>query len=65
MKTAVDMMVVGRERAYNPRFQQMCSHYLVEPVLCRGIVFTIRCMDTSASSGCENPHFRKRVISTF
>jgi hypothetical protein len=25
---------VGRERAYNRRFQQMCGHYLVEPVAC-------------------------------
>ncbi len=34
MKTAVDAIFVGRERAYNRRFQQMCSHYLVEPVAC-------------------------------
>ena len=33
-KTAVDAIFVGRERAYNRRFQQMCSHYLVEPVAC-------------------------------
>jgi len=26
MKTAVDTIMVGRERAYNRRFQQMCSH---------------------------------------
>ena len=34
MKTAVDAIFVGRERAYNRRFQQMCSHYLVDPVAC-------------------------------
>jgi transposase len=34
MKTAVDAIFVGRERAYNRRFQQMCSHFLVEPVAC-------------------------------
>lgn len=34
MKTAVDAIFVGKERAYNRRFQQMCSHYLVEPVAC-------------------------------
>ncbi len=34
MKTAVDTIFVGRDRAYNRRFQQMCSHYLVEPVAC-------------------------------
>jgi Integrase core domain len=34
LKAAVDAIVVGRERAYNRRFLQMCSHYLVEPVAC-------------------------------
>ena len=34
MKTAVDAILVGRDRAYNRRFLQMCSHYLVDPVAC-------------------------------
>jgi transposase len=34
MKTAVDAIFVGKARAYNRRFQQMCAHYLVEPVAC-------------------------------
>jgi hypothetical protein len=34
MKTAVDAIFVGKERAYNRRFQQMCGHYLVDPVAC-------------------------------
>ncbi len=34
MKTAVETIFVGRERAYNRRFLQMCSHFLVEPVAC-------------------------------
>ncbi len=34
MKTAVDTVFVGKDRAYNRRFVQMCSHYLVEPVAC-------------------------------
>jgi hypothetical protein len=34
MKTAVDAIFVGKERAYNRRFLQMCSHYLVDPVAC-------------------------------
>ncbi|AUQ68349.1 transposase (plasmid) [Phaeobacter inhibens] len=34
MKTAVDTIFVGRERAYSRRFQQMCGHYLVDPVAC-------------------------------
>jgi len=28
-KTAVDAVFVGRNRAYNRRFQQMCGHYPV------------------------------------
>jgi transposase len=34
MRTAVDTVFVGKERAYNRRFLQMCAHYLVEPVAC-------------------------------
>jgi len=34
MKTAVDAVFVGKERRFNRRFAQMCSHYLVEPVAC-------------------------------
>jgi len=34
MKTAVETIFVGRERAYNRRFLQMCSHHLVDPVAC-------------------------------
>jgi transposase len=34
MKTAVETIFVGRERLYNRRFQQMCSHCLVEPQAC-------------------------------
>jgi transposase len=34
MKTAVETILVGRERVYNRRLQQMCSHYLVDPVAC-------------------------------
>ena len=34
LKAAVDAIFVGRERAYNRRFLQMCSHYLIEPVAC-------------------------------
>jgi transposase len=34
MKTAVETIFVGKQRAYNRRFLQMCSHYLVEPVAC-------------------------------
>ncbi|HEY5645524.1 MAG TPA: IS21 family transposase [Pseudomonadales bacterium] len=34
MKTAVEAIFVGKQRTYNRRFLQMCSHYLVEPVAC-------------------------------
>lgn len=30
MKTAVETVFVGKEQQYNRRFQQMCSHFLVE-----------------------------------
>src|SRR5881394_4569516 len=34
MKTAVETILVGKDRTYNRRFLQMCSHYLVQPVAC-------------------------------
>jgi hypothetical protein len=34
MKTAVDTVFVGKARQFNRRFEQLCSHYLVEPVAC-------------------------------
>jgi transposase len=34
MKTAVETIFVGKDRRYNRRFQQMCSHHLVDPVAC-------------------------------
>ena len=34
MKTAVDVIFVGKDRQYNRRFLQMCSHHLVDPVAC-------------------------------
>jgi transposase len=34
MKTAVETVFLGKERQYNRRFLQMCSHYLVEPTAC-------------------------------
>ncbi len=34
MKTAVETIFVGKERKFNRRFAQMCSHHLVEPVAC-------------------------------
>ena len=34
MKTAVETIFIGKNRQYNRRFLQMCSHHLVEPVAC-------------------------------
>src|SRR5262245_1372913 len=34
MKTAVETVFIGKQRLYNRRFLQMCSHYLIEPVAC-------------------------------
>src|SRR5690349_18993766 len=34
MKTAVEAVFVGKDRRFNRRFAQMCSHYRVEPVAC-------------------------------
>ncbi len=34
MKTAVESVFIGKDRAFNQRFLQMCGHYLVEPTAC-------------------------------
>jgi transposase len=34
LKTAVELIFTGKARQYNPRFLQMASHYLIEPVAC-------------------------------
>jgi transposase len=34
MKTAVAAVFTGKTRRFNPRFEEMCSHYLIEPVAC-------------------------------
>ncbi len=34
MKMAVETIFIGKDRQYNRRFLQMCSHHLVEPVAC-------------------------------
>jgi len=34
MSTAVNKVLRGKERIFNRRFTQMCSHYLVKPVAC-------------------------------
>jgi transposase len=34
LKTAVHKILRGKERLFNRKFEQLCSHYLVEPVAC-------------------------------
>ena len=34
MKAAVNKVLSGKERVFNSRFEQLCSHYLYEPVAC-------------------------------
>src|SRR6201988_5046622 len=34
IKTAVETIFIGKDRLYNRRFLQMCSHYLIDPVAC-------------------------------
>lgn len=34
LKTAVDKILRGKGRLFNRKFEQLCSHYLVEPVAC-------------------------------
>lgn len=34
MKTAVKKILIGKEREFNPRFMELASHHLFEPVAC-------------------------------
>lgn len=34
MKTAIQKVLVGKDREFNRRFIEMCSHYLFEPIAC-------------------------------
>jgi transposase len=34
LKTAIHKILRGKERLFNRKFEQLCSHYLVEPVAC-------------------------------
>ena len=34
MKTAVETVFIGKDRVFNRRFLQMCSHHLIEPTAC-------------------------------
>jgi transposase len=32
--TAIETVFIGKDRAFNRRFLQICSHYLIEPTAC-------------------------------
>ena len=49
MKTAVDAVFTGKERRFNSRFQEMCSHYVIDPVAC------------TPASGCEKGQVENQV----
>ncbi|NCD25809.1 MAG: transposase [Deltaproteobacteria bacterium] len=34
MSTAVSQVLRGKHRELNPRFEELCAHYLVEPTMC-------------------------------
>lgn len=34
LKTAINKILRGKQRLFNRKFEQLCSHYLVEPVAC-------------------------------
>ena len=34
MTTAVERVLIGKDRKINPRFAELCGHYLVDPVFC-------------------------------
>ena len=61
MKTAVSMVFVGKERAYNRRFLELCSHHLVEPVACTldpsrksgGALHRLHCFCLEFDGACE------------
>jgi transposase len=59
MKTAVDAIFVGKERAYNRRFLQMCGHYLVEPVACTPASAGRRGRSRTRSATCANASSRR------
>ena len=67
MKTAVDAVFMGKERRFNSRFQEMCSHYVIDPVACtpasgwekaRSRTRSATPGTTSSSRVCGSPRWR-------
>ena len=62
MKTAVDAVFVGKDRKFNRRFAQMCSHYLVEPTPVRPRPAGRRGRSRTTSAACASAcSFRART----
>src|ERR1700716_1867660 len=59
MKTAVETIFVGKERLYNRRFLQMCSHYLIEPVPARRLRAGRRVRSRTRWGSCANASSRR------
>jgi transposase len=34
MKTAVEKVLKGKDRKWNPKFEHLCAHYMIEPTAC-------------------------------
>jgi hypothetical protein len=53
---AAGTIFVGKQRLYNRRFLQMCSHYLVDPVACTinpSSVVASRCSESISSNSVD------------
>ena len=59
MKTAVETIFVGRDRRYNRRFLQMCSHYLVTRLPARRLRGGRRVRSRTRSVSCANVSSRR------
>ena len=59
MKTAVETIFVGKDRQYNRRFLQMCSHHLVEPVACTPASGWKRARSRTRSGSCASASSRR------
>ena len=59
MKTAVETVFVGKDRLYNRRFLQMCSHYLIEPVPARRLRAGRRVRSRTRLGSCASASSRR------
>jgi hypothetical protein len=55
MKTAVETIFVGKDRRYNRRFLQMCSHYVVDRRACLAAGTALGVVAGDQSRRCAEP----------